>query len=298
MGWVQKIKPIPISYIERYVMKKYATIIIMMMAIMVITSFPVYANGGDQYNTNMVCTDNSNTATGGSATATATNGPVSNDTNLTDNSSVSNNTELNITSSDELRVTTHLQTPYHLNLGTNEYHGEFRRDHHFQEAIMLFMLNQPGDNTYTIGKNWWLFTKKSAHSRSASITNEVYEKKDKVRTFRSLAEIKNEFSEHYVIGYTDTYSKGKHSLMGCFNQAIIDTGFIGGNAFFPLTYNYSNNVTSDSTGVGGSGASGNIDGTISNIFSLSLGYMTNTVTPGTNPFLYGIVVYIPALDPK
>lgn len=195
---------------------------------------------------------------------------------------------------DKVRIATHLGSPGHLTMDATEYHGKVRIDHKFQKEILDFFLAKPELKPYVVKKQGF-FTRKSAHSRSGVVATKKYAEQTKVYAFKGMADLKASGLKYEVVGYTDTFSKGKATLMGCFDQGVIDAGMQGANGLAVIKYDYMTAIDSTTTGLGGSGATGAIKGGVSSVYGAAIGYANSKATPETNPYVYGITVYIPEL---
>lgn len=315
-------------------MKKYFTTVVMAMVMMVTLAMPVYAGGyrpsdRSHHNDNVIIKNNRGTTTQGDGNiignetdikikdnnvilgdgvivdgnikgnfneGTVIGGNVSAEGGEGGNATNGGNTqEVNIENPDKIRVATHLSSPGQLSMDSTEYHGKVYIDHKFQKEILDFFLSKPGLKPYVVKKQGF-FTRKSAHSRSGSVSTKKYAEQSKVYAFKSMAELKKSGLKYEVVGYTDTFSEGKATLMGCFDQSVIDAGVQGANGLAVIKYDYMTAIDSTTTGLGGSGATGAIKGGVSSVYGAAIGYANSKATPETNPYVYGITVYIPELD--
>ena len=174
---------------------------------------------------------------------------------------------------------------------TPAYHGPVFKDHKIQAEILQFLLKEKGGEPFVISKRG-LFTRKSAHSDSEATSRVEYAEKKRVYAFTGEDDLLKNVSNYSVVGYTDTYSKGKYTLMDCFNQAIIDAGDMGGNGVILLKIDFMAGLSSRTIGLGTSGAAGIMKGANqSSVSGAALGYASSKATPETNPYIYAIVIY-------
>lgn len=193
----------------------------------------------------------------------------------------------------QIQINSHLQpmnTPLTI---APEYSGPVFKDHKFQKEILNFMLRNEGLRPFTIETPRWFVKKSSKSSSSLTIKEdkEKYPEQTRIYVFRDEEELKN-LKEFKVLGYTDTYSKGKATLMDCFDQAVIDTGEKGGNALVILKVDFMAGMKSTTVGLGTSGAAGFLyGGNEASVYGGAIGYASSKATPQTNPYIHGIILY-------
>ena len=154
---------------------------------------------------------------------------------------------------DEIKVNSQLTPMAGQQVDTIEYHGETLEDHKYQDEILEFLLAAEGPKPFKVRERGF-FTRKSSHSDSKDLSVKEYEETTTVYVFRDIADLEANIESYSIVGYADTFSKGKASLMDCFDQAVIDSGEMGGNIVVILDIGYINALKSTTTGLGGSGA--------------------------------------------
>lgn len=283
-------------------MKMKKTLFAIMMAIMMAFMVcPVYADNiksGPHSNNTINSGDTNNTAIDNTSNTEFNNNPNTEFNNESDaNAGIgivdSFNAPDKITT--EAEINTHIQpmnTPVTI---APEYNGPFFKDHKYQIKILNFILREQGLKPFKIMTKKGCFVKKSSKSASSAVVG-GYPEQDRVYVFRDEDDLKK-LKEFTVLGYADTYSKGKDTLMSCFNQAVIDSGAMGGNALVILETNFVAGVKSSTIGLGFSGANGLMHGSNSaSVFGSAIGYASSKATTQTNPFIHGIVLYSEELE--
>ncbi|MCK4349092.1 MAG: hypothetical protein KAW47_10795 [Thermoplasmatales archaeon] len=210
------------------------------------------------------------------------------------NSSINNN-YLNLGSGgiqqSEALINSHLQpmsTPMTI---TPDYSGPVFKDHKFQKEILNFLLREEGLKPFVIKKKKGYFEIKSSKSSSTQLTNKEYEEQKRVYVSKDEIDLKK-LKKYKMVGYVDAYSKGKATLMGCFNQAVVDTGRMGGNILLILKINFMAGIKSSTIGLGSSGAAGFMHGNSeAQVYGAAIGYASSKATPQTNPYLHGIILF-------
>lgn len=191
----------------------------------------------------------------------------------------------------ETEVNSHLQpmnTPVTV---SPDYTGPVFQDHKIQTEILNFLLRENRLKSFRIERNG-IFEINSAKTNSMpTIGNKKYKKQRVVYVFRDLEDFeKIENSE--MVGYVDTFSKGRATLIDCFNQAVVDSGAMGGNILVILKTNFLAELKAKTIGLGTSGAAGFLHGGAgANVYGGAIGYASSQATPQTNPYLHGIVLF-------
>ena len=253
-------------------------------------------NGGTVVDGNANRSFNEGTVAGGDViTEGGSVGDVDNsNSNNADNSNKNkqvNKQEVNIENPDEIKINSQLTPMAGQQVDTIEYHGETLEDHKYQDEILEFLLAAEGPKPFKVRERGF-FTRKSSHSDSKDLSVKEYEETTTVYVFRDIADLEANIESYSIVGYADTFSKGKASLMDCFDQAVIDSGEMGGNIVVILDVAYINALKSTTTGLGGSGAAGIMkNATQSSVFGAALGYASSKATPETDPFIHGMVLY-------
>jgi len=246
---------------------------------------------GDIKNTNVNKAEGGN-ATGGNATggnATIEEGAVT--AEVGDVTNDGNTQIVKIDNPDKVTVNSHLSPMPGQGTDTLEYHGDTRKDHKCQESILNYILNTESLKPFVVKKHW-LFTRASSKSASKDISSKDHEKKKVVYAFRSMVKLKEYVKNFELVGYTDTFSKGKADLLACFDQAVIDAGTMGGNILVIMKIDYIESLKSTTTGLGGSGAAGILKGASqSTVYGSALGYASSKAVPETDPYIHCMVFY-------
>ena len=215
---------------------------------------------------------------------------------------VENNNYLGIGQSKDVNhsqgeINSHLQpmsTPYVIN---PEYNGPVFKDHKIQNEILNFLLSEEGLRPFRIVKVTNGFSKNITETESKCLIPKPLKKCNRVFVFKSKEELKN--YTYKTIGYIDAYSDGNddETLMQCFNQAVLDTGRMGANAFLILKSDFMAGMKSSTVGIGSSGAGGFMHGgSDASVYGAAIGYASSTAKPKTNPYIHGVAIYIDSLS--
>lgn len=189
----------------------------------------------------------------------------------------------------ETEINSHLQPMVSPLTITPEYSGPVFKDHKFQKTIMDFLLREDGLKPFKVEKRGW-FVLQSSKSSSDIITK-GYPEQTRIYVFRDLEDLKK-IKGFKVVGYIDTYSKSSETLMDCFDQAVIDTGEMGGNILVILKVDFMAGLKSTTVGLGTSGAGGFLHGgNGASVYGGAIGYASSKATPQTNPYIHGIALY-------
>lgn len=196
---------------------------------------------------------------------------------------------------DELKVNSQLNPMAGAAVDNIEYHGPVYEDHKFQSKILNFVLQSNYLKPFAV-KEHGFFTRDSAESCSKDISVKEHDETTVVYVFRDMEDLKNHVGNYETVGYADTYSDGDETLMDCFDQAVIDSGVMGGNILVFLKVDYIAALASKTVGLGGSGAAGFMNGVdTSRVFGTVIGYASSKATPETDPFIHGMILYSPEL---
>jgi len=217
---------------------------------------------------------------------------------------VENNNYLGIGQSQDVNhsqgeVNTHLNpmsTPFVTN---PEYNGPVFKDHKVQNKILEFLLSEECLRPFKIIKVTGGFSNNVTETESKCLLPEPLVKQVRVFVFKDRAELKD--YKYKVVGYIDTYSDGDddETTLQCFNQAILDTGRMGANAFLLIKSDFMAGVKSTTVGLGGSGATGLMHGGAgASVSGVAIGYAASSAKPKTNPYIHGMALMIESLEDK
>lgn len=178
---------------------------------------------------------------------------------------------------------------------TQDYTGPVFKDHKWQKDILDFLLKNEGPEMFTVVRPM-PFVIKTTHSIKYSLADGFDEQKQ-VYVFKNEDDVK--LKNYRVVGYVTSYSTGKGTLMECFDQAVFDSGMLGGNGLILLRVDFLSETKSSTVGLGSSVASGVLTGgSAASVGGAAIGYAASTAGPNTKPYIHGIAIYSEELSPK